>query len=129
MRYKRPDSKNALSILESAKKTMDFTLTLNVNEQSATTITRNIYECFRMLGDAILVSKGIASEDHLLPIKEVSSLKIDSTRPIAAVENLRILRHNVNYYGYTPNNAEVQDAITLAKACFYQAHQQIKKTI
>lgn len=129
MRYKRPDSKNALSIIESAKKTMDFTLTLDVNEQSATTITRNIYECFRMLGDAILVSKGIASEDHLLPIKEVSSLKIGSTRPIAAVENLRILRHNVNYYGYTPNNAEVQDAISLANECFYKAYQQIKKTI
>ncbi len=129
MRYKRPDAKNALSILESAKKTMDFTLTLEVNEQSATTVTRNIYECFRMLGDALLVSKGITSEDHLLPIKRVSSVKIDSARPIASVENLRILRHNVNYYGYAPKNAEVEDVISLAKACFYKAYEQIKKEL
>ena len=78
MRYKRVDNKNALSIIESAKKTMDYTLTLDVNEMSAVTISRNIYECFRMLVDAILVNKGISSEDHLLPIKEVSKLKIDT---------------------------------------------------
>lgn len=125
MRYKRPDTKNALSIIESAKKTMDYTLTLEVNEQSAITITRNIYECFRMLGDAILVKKGISSEDHLLPIKEVSQLKIDSKRPIALVENLRILRHNVNYYGYNPNLAEVNDVLSLAKECFYKAYKKI----
>ncbi len=126
MRFKRPDAKNALSILESAKKTMDFTLGLDVSELSAVTITRNIYECFRMLGDALLVSKGLDSEDHLLPIKEVAMVKIDSVRPIAAVENLRILRHNVNYYGYAPAIAEVEDVISLAKACFYLAYEQIK---
>lgn len=126
MRYKRPDNKNALSIIESAKKTMNYTLTLEVNEQSATTITRNIYECFRMLGDALLVSKGINSEDHLLPIQEISKLNIKTERPIASIENLRILRHNVNYYGYTPGIPEVQDAISLAKACFYKAYEQIK---
>lgn len=129
MRYKRPDAKNALSILESAKKTMDFTLTLEINEQSATTIARNIYECFRMLGDALLISKGIASEDHLLPIKEVSTIKIESARPIASVENLRILRHNVNYYGYAPKIPEVEDAISIAKACFYPAYERIKKEL
>lgn len=126
MRYKRPDLKNALSIIESAKNTMDFTLTLEVNEKSAITISRNIYECFRMLGDALLVEKGISSEDHLLPIKEISSLNIKSNRPISAVENLRILRHNINYYGYNPNIQEVQDAISLAKECFYKAYEEIR---
>lgn len=129
MRYKRPDHKNSLSILESAKKTMDYTLTLEVSEMSAITVSRNIYECFRMLGDAILVSKGITSEDHLLPIKEVAKLEINSTRPIASVENLRILRHNINYYGYNPQIAEVNDAISLAKDCFYKAYEIIKRRI
>ncbi len=127
MRYKVPDRKNALSIIESAKKTMDYTLTLKVDENSAVTITRNIYECFRALGDAILVSKGINSEDHVLPIREVSSLSIESTRPISLVENLRRLRHNINYYGYNPKIAEVSDTISLAKACFYKAYEKIKK--
>src|SRR3989344_1573177 len=112
MRYKRPDLKNANSILNSAKETMDFTLSLDINESSGSTIARNIYECFRMLGDAILVKKGISSEDHLLPIREVAAVKINSERPIAAIETLRLLRHNINYYGYLPNVAEVRDAIS-----------------
>ena len=129
MKYKVPDRKNALSILESAKKTMDFTLTLKVDEYSATTIARNIYECFRALGDAILTNKGINAEDHIIPIKEVSSLEIESERPIALVENLRRLRHNINYYGYNPRIAEVNDAISLAKCCFYKAYEKIKKDL
>lgn len=129
MRYKRPDFKNALSIIEAAKKTMDYTLTLQVNDVSTTTITRNIYECFRMLGDALLVSKGINSEDHILPIREISLITIASLRPISAVENLRIMRHNINYYGYVPNIAEAHDAISLAKECFYKAYEKIREKL
>ncbi len=129
MRYKRPDHKNALSILTSAKKTMDYTLTLDINDLSSTTITRNIYECFRMLGDAILVIKGISSEDHLLPITEVSQLKINSNRPIAVIENLRILRHNINFYGYNTSISEVKDSVSLARECFYKAFQKIMEDI
>jgi|SRR3989338_2156936 len=129
MRYKRPDLKNANSILNSAKETMDFTLSLDINESSGSTIVRNIYECFRMLGDAILVKKGINSEDHILPIKEIASLKINSKRPISSIENLRNLRHNINYNGYKPNMFEVQDTISLAKECFYKAYEEIKKVL
>ena len=129
MRYKVPDRKNAQSIIEAAKITMDFTLKMEVSEQSATTMVRNIYECFRSLGDALLVSKGINSEDHVLPMQEVSSLKIDSERPISSVENLRRLRHNVNYYGYIPKINEVNDAISIAKACFYKAYEKIKESL
>jgi len=129
MKYKKPDKKNALSIIEAAKKTMDFTLTLEVNEESSITIVRNIYECFRMLGDAILVSKGIVSNDHLLPIKEIGKIKIDSERPIAMVEHMRILRHNINYYGYIPKLVEAQDAVSIANACFYKAYEKIKRDL
>jgi len=57
MRYKRPDKKNALSLAEAAQRELNFTLKLELNEESASTIIRNIYESFRMLGDAILVSQ------------------------------------------------------------------------
>ncbi|MCK5233583.1 MAG: hypothetical protein KAJ91_02085 [Candidatus Aenigmarchaeota archaeon] len=71
MRYKKPDRKNALSIINAAEMEMSFTLSLKPTEESAPTIVRNIYECFRMLGDALLVVDGIESEDHLMPIGEL----------------------------------------------------------
>jgi hypothetical protein len=125
VRQKRPDYKNAQSIIEAAKIRMSYTLTLDVHEYSASTIITNIYECFRMLGDAILVSKGIVAEDHKMPIEEISKLRIQSRRPILAVLNLRNLRHNINYYGYHPNLSEVQDAVDLARSCFEAAVTEV----
>ena len=52
MKEKHPDGKNAKSILEAAEKQMRYTLTLVISDESAFNIIRNVYECFRMMGDA-----------------------------------------------------------------------------
>jgi hypothetical protein len=118
VRIKRPDKKNALSIIEASGREMKFTMTLKPTEESGSTIIRNIYECFRMLGDALLVARGIESNDHLMPISTLLNVKANTKRPIQIIDNLRRLRHNINYYGYRPNIAEVKEAISVADCCF-----------
>ena len=117
-RFKRPDRKNAISIISSAEKEMRFTLSLPLKEEAGSTIIRNIYECFRKLGDALLIAEGIESRDHLEPIKALLKMQIKSDRPIGIIENLRQLRHNINYYGYVPKLDEVKDVIDMAKVLF-----------
>ena len=129
IRYKRPDKKNAMSIIEAAKRDMRFTLSLKSTEESGPTIVRNIYECFRMLGDALLVAKGLESTDHIVPINELLKIHVFTKRPIRVIDNLRRLRHNINYYGYVPNLAEVNDAISIAKACFQPLVNEVIKRI
>lgn len=129
IRYKRPDKKNALSIVNAAKKDMEFTLSLKPSEEAGSTIIRNIYECFRMLGDALLVAKGIDSEDHITPIRELLRLRVITSRPINLIENLRVLRHNINYYGYLPKLIEVEDAASIAKGCFQPLLNAVLKEI
>lgn len=129
MRIKRPDNKNALSLIESAKKDMVYTLSLEINEQSASTIIRNIYESFRKLGDALLISKGIESQDHVAPIKELMTIKVNTTRPLNLLDNMRRLRHNVNYYGYNPKIIEVVNAVSLANELFEPLIKEIEKKI
>lgn len=118
IRYKQPDHKDALSLVESAKKEMKFTLSMEINESSGATIGRNIYECFRMLGDALLTSRGKIIQDHAEQVKSLIELNVKTNRPLGALDNLRILRHSINYYGYRPNIEEVKDAINLAKSFF-----------
>lgn len=129
MRYKKPDKKNALSILEAAERDMKFTLNLKATDLSSTTIIRNIYECFRMLGDALLVSKGIDSKDHLAPINELLKLNVRTKRPINLIENLRRLRHNINYYGYKPRLEETIDVISIAESIFYPLVKTVRAEI
>jgi uncharacterized protein (UPF0332 family) len=118
MRFKRPDKKNSISIIEGANREIKFVFSLDVTENSGSTIIRNIYESFRMLGDALLVKKGIESQDHLQPIRELLALNVSIPRSINVLENLRILRHNINYYGYQPKVEEVKDVLSFAKECF-----------
>jgi len=129
MRYKRPDSKNALSIVEAAKREIKYTLSIKLTEESGSTIIRNIYESFRMLGDSLLVKKGIVSQDHLEPIKELLKLQVSTPRPINLIENLRILRHNINYYGYQPKIDEVKDVLSFAESSFEIIYNQVLKII
>ncbi len=118
MRQKAPDKKKALSIIEAAKRDMKFTLTLEATDASGSTIVRNIYECFRMLGDALLVARGIEANDHVMPINELFTLSVETTRPIMVIGSLRQIRHNINYYGYKPKMSEIADAISIADSCF-----------
>ena len=128
-RIKHHDKKNALSITRAAEREMQFTLKQTVTEESAFNIIRNIYECFRMLGDAWLVSKGVVSQDHVEQIKELEKIPVKTRRPIKLIDSLRKLRHNINYYGYIPTKAEAEDAVSIAHACFYSLLKEIKKEL
>lgn len=128
-RQKHPDKKNAASILEASSRQMKYTLTLVPSDDSAFNIIRNIYECFRMIGDALLVAEGIESQDHLVPINELMKIQVKTSRSTKLVDNLRRMRHNINYYGYTPKKIEADDAISLAKACFEPLLNEVKNKI
>lgn len=128
-RIKHLDKKNALSIIAAAESELKYTLTLSVSDESAFNIIRNVYECFRMLGDARLVSKGIASQDHIEQVKELEEIPVKTERPVRLVDTLRKLRHNINYYGYIPSKLEAEDALSLAKACFYPLLEALKKEL
>ncbi len=128
-RIKHPDKKNGLSIIIAAEREMLFTLKQEVTEESSFNIIRNIYECFRMLGDARLISKGIKSQDHIEQIKELETIQVVTDRPIKVIDNLRRLRHNINYYGYIPTKPEAEDAVSIAKSCFFPLLKEIKKEL
>ena len=129
MKEKTPDKKKAKSLLEAAEKEMGFTKTLELSEVSSSTIFRNIYECFHLLGQALLVSKGIEATDHKEPIYALTSLTIKTERPTRLLDELRKTRNNINYRGYRPSLAEVNDAQDIARACFLPLSKEIKRLI
>ncbi len=129
LRYKKPDIKNAESIIEASKRDLDFTLTLKIDNSSIPTIIKNIYECFRMLGDALLVSQGKISKEHTEQIKALLKTTIATPRPLQLLDNFRMLRHNLNYYGYQPTQDEAEDVVDFAKQCFNILYEAVKKEI
>src|SRR3989338_5186238 len=100
MRIKFPDKKSALSLLSASEKQMKFTLTMRSTNESAFAIIRNIYECFQMIGKAVLLSEGKISDDHLESLKAIESLQAKTKRPIQTIDNLRKIRHGINYQSF-----------------------------
>jgi len=60
---------------------------------------------------------------------ELSKINVSTSRPINIIETLRLLRHNINYYGYKPNIEEVEYAVNFAKDSYKDVYNQIVKMI
>jgi uncharacterized protein (UPF0332 family) len=118
-----------MSILAASRKDMEYTKTIIVNGASASTIIRNVYESFRMLGDALCVARGKESKDHITSIEEIYTIRADTPRPLRTIDNQRQLRHNINYYGYQPTMAEAEDVMSFARSCFDILAKAIEKDI
>ena len=126
---KLPDKERAKSLIQNSIKDIKYTLTLNISEESANTIVRNIYESFRMLGEAILLKKGIRPIDHINSINELLKLELKTLKSLNILENLRKLRHNINYYGYKANIYDAKESVSFAKNCFNELLKKINEII
>jgi len=58
IRKRVPDKAKARSMLQAAEIEIKFIKTIKPTKESSSTIVRNIYEAFRMLGDALLSVRG-----------------------------------------------------------------------
>jgi len=121
----KPDKAKARSLLAAATQDIRTAKELSVHEHTARTIVRNVYEAFRMLGEARLALAGIKSADHDTQIQEILRLDIATSPPLRTLEHLKQLRHAINYKGYQPDPEEVKEALLLAQKVFSQCHSTI----
>ena len=126
---KQPDKQRAKSLVESSLNDIKFILKISPKEESANIIVRNIYESFRMLGESLLLKKGIKKIDHANSINELIRLNLNTKKPLNLLANLMRLLHNINYNGYKANIFEAKETIILAKSCYLPLLDEVKKTI
>jgi hypothetical protein len=132
IRNRIPDKFKAQSMISAAEIQIKFTKTIPPTEDSSFTIVRNIYESFRMLGDALLLVRGKEASDvghHVEMIKELLTLKVETKRPIQVLLNLKDLRNKINYNGYMPTVQEAKDALSIADACFQPLANKVKEEL
>ena len=82
-----------------------------------------------MLGEALLIAEGKIVSDHREMIRKLMTLPVKTPRPLGALENLRLMRHRINYYGYRASVREASYAISLAKCCFEPLYSFLKKML
>ena len=127
MRVRKPDRKNAQSLIAASERRMRYTRSLALDEASAATIAGNVYECFRMLGDALLISRGTEHTDHGSSIDALIHLNIRTVRSPRVLVDLKTLRHAINYYGYEPSIEQVEDVLSIADSFFEPIAERVER--
>ena len=132
IRQRAPDKAKARSIVKAAEIDMSFIEKHPTGMESGQSIIRGIYENFRMLGDALLISKGFETtglDHHNQMINALTILKITTSRPLLLLHELRKLRHNINYEGHIPNESELKYAVEIKEALWKPVLAEVKKEI
>lgn len=128
MRKRIPDYAEAKSLVEASEKEMNFLETLPKKEAAGSTLIRGIYENFRRLGEAVLLINGYEG-DHEDAINALTNLQVKTARPIQILDNLRRLRHDINYRGYQPSIADLEDVLSIKGSCWAQVLKEVKKNV
>ena len=92
MREKNADLVKARSLVDASIQEIDYIEKLSLTEESAATIVSRIYECFRRLGQALLIAEGLDGDDHETSINALLNLHIKYARPIQILSTLRVFR-------------------------------------
>jgi len=124
-----PDKGQARSIIEAATAEMRTTLSLEQTLEMAPLLLRSVYECFRSIGNALLMNEGIREMDHVPQIERVIKLPAQTPRPLLLLDNLRRLRHDINYRGHKPTQAELDEFMDFAHKCWKPVLEEAKKTV
>lgn len=127
-----PDKVKARGMVKAAIIDMQFIEKIPDTKESAQTKIRGIYENFRMLGDALMIAKGLQSkgpDHHFEMINELIKLKIETDRSLGLLHELRKLRHKINYEGYIPPLVDLEYAISIKKSLWKKVLEEVNKAI
>ncbi|MBI2137094.1 hypothetical protein HYU12_01095 [Candidatus Woesearchaeota archaeon] len=132
IRRKFPDKAKAMSMLNAAEGDLEVIESIKNNRKAGSLIVRTIYECFRMLGDALLTAEGFETtgiDHHKEMISRLLKINVKTTRPLLVLDELRKERNDINYEGYAPTEDEIKDAIAIKDALWKPVLTEVKRLI
>ncbi len=127
-----PDKAKAKGMVFAAEMDMDFISQLPAETKSAQSIIRGIYENFRILGDALLTAQGFkaaGTDHHTQMIDALIKLDVKTMRPLLLLNELKKIRHQINYNGYVPTEKDVRYVIELKESFWNNILSEVKKQI
>jgi len=117
------------SILISAETNAAVTLKIPLNDDSASIIYRELYECIRQLGDAMLWINGYEPLNHEVSLDAIRSLDIKNKMPLNHLSRFKAIRNDINYRGFRASLAQAREIMDFWKKCGPEILEKIRKEI
>ncbi|MFH0961539.1 MAG: hypothetical protein V1820_02550 [archaeon] len=123
-----PDVPKARDLIDSAEKNAQFVETLELTENSATVVFRELYESIRCLGEARFALLGLKTLSHEIQMDALLDFKdLKETFRLAMLETFREVRHKANYSGYLVKTDQARDILEFWNSCGKEILAQLKR--
>ena len=105
------------SAIESAKVNAMVAKSIQLNDDSATLIFREIYESIRQLGDAKWWSLGYESQNHDTTLEILKEMEIKNKIKLNFLDRFKKIRHDANYQGFRVSISQAKEIIEFWNEC------------
>ena len=129
IRNRQKDIEIIKSIINSAEINAKVTMNIEVKEDSATLIFREIYESIRQLGDAKWRLLGYEATNHEISLESLKEFDIKEKVKLNSLDRFKKIRHDINYRGFRATTTQAEEILDFWKKCGEEILRKLKSEI
>lgn len=127
IRIRQPDNERVKSMVESAKINVKIAKSVNLNEDSATLVFREIYESVRQLGDVKWWLLGYEPRNHQVCMEILKESDIKEKLILNHLSRFKKIRNDSNYRGFRVTVSQAREIINFWDKCSNDIVKEILK--
>jgi len=117
IRHRQRDVERIKSMINSAEINVQVAERIDINEDSATLVFREIYESTRQLGDAKWWLSGYEPTNHEISLEALKDLNISTKLMLNSLDRFKKIRHDVNYRGFRASISQAKEILDFWSKC------------
>lgn len=127
LRPLRVEPSKILSLLKAIEKNSAVILNIPLNNDTASVIFRELYECIRQLGDAAWWEEGYEPRNHEVSLDILKSVPIPHRLALPHLQRFKAIRHDINYRGFQASEIQAQELVGFWRTSGVELLEHIRK--
>ena len=129
IRSRQKDIEKIKSMINSSEINAKVTKNIQLNEDTATLIFREIYESVRQLGDAKWWLSGYEPSNHEISLEILKEIDIKEKLKLNSLERFKKVRHDINYRGFRATTHQAEEILEFWNKCGEEIIKILKKEV
>jgi uncharacterized protein (UPF0332 family) len=125
LRSREIDKSRIQSLIISSQINAKIVLKIELTEETASLIYREMYESIRQLGDAALWIKGFEPLNHEVSLDALKEKDIKNKLLLNHLSRFKATRHDINYRGFRASIKQAEEIINFWKLCSIEIIEQL----
>ncbi|MBI2129938.1 hypothetical protein HYU07_06940 [Candidatus Woesearchaeota archaeon] len=129
IRIRQKDNEKIKSMINSAEINAKVAKTIQLDENSATLIFREIYESIRQLGDAEWWLLGYEPSNHEISLEALKEMDIKEKIKLNSLDRFKKTRHDINYRGFRSTTSQAEEILDFWNKCGEEIVKVLRKEL